>query len=58
MTNRLRETLQALGLATGGEGGSRLASKLGMQVAPTTLLRSLRSASLSTARASACLGNR
>jgi transposase len=39
MTNRLRSALQALGLATGGEVGTRLAPKLGMQAAPTTLLR-------------------
>jgi len=42
MTNRLRLTLQALGWATGGEGGSRLAQTLGMQVSPPTLLRCLR----------------
>ncbi len=45
MTNRLRSALQALGLATGGEGGAGLAPKLGMQVAPTTLLRYLRESS-------------
>jgi transposase len=41
MTNRLRSALQALGLATGGEGGAGLAPKLGMRVAPTTLLRGM-----------------
>jgi len=56
ITNRLQETLQAVGLATGGEGGSRLASKLGMQVAPTTLLRSLRSNSLLTVKIVRVLG--
>jgi transposase len=45
MTNRLRSALQALGLATGGEGGAGLAPKLGMRVAPTTLLRYLRGVS-------------
>jgi len=45
MTNRLRSALQALGLATGGEGGAGLAPKLGMPVAPTTLLRYLRESS-------------
>ena len=45
MTNRLRTALQALGLATGGEGGTWLAPKLGMRVAPTTLLRYLREVS-------------
>ena len=39
MTNRLRAALQALGLATGGEVGTRLAPKLGMRAAPTTFLR-------------------
>ena len=39
MTNRLRSSLQALGLATGGEGSARLAPKLGMKAAPTTFLR-------------------
>lgn len=41
MTNRLRSALQALGLATGGEGGAQLAPKLGMRVAPTTVLRGM-----------------
>ena len=45
MTNRLRSALQALGLATGGEGGAGLAPKLGMRAAPTTLLRYLRESS-------------
>ena len=42
LTTRLREALVALGLATSGEVVSRLAPRLGMQVAPTTLLRRLR----------------
>lgn len=42
LTNRLREALTELGLVTGGEGGARLAPKLGMQVRPTTLLRRVR----------------
>ena len=42
MTNRLRLMLQTIGLATGGEVGARLASRLGMQVSPPTLLRCLR----------------
>ncbi len=45
MTKRLRAALQALGLATGGEGGAWLAPKLGMRGAPTTLLRYLREVS-------------
>jgi hypothetical protein len=36
LTIRLREALLALGLATSGEVTSRLAPRLGMQVAPTT----------------------
>jgi transposase len=42
LTTRLREALVALGLATCGEVASRLAPRLGMQVAPTTLLRRVR----------------
>jgi transposase len=42
LTNRLREALVSLGLATCGEVASRLAPRLGMQVAPTTLLRRVR----------------
>jgi len=42
VTTRLREALVALGLATSGEVVSRLAPRLGMQVAPTTLLRRVR----------------
>ena len=42
LTMRLREALVALGLATSGEGVSRLAPRLEMHVAPTTLLRRLR----------------
>ncbi|MBV9229378.1 MAG: transposase [Chloroflexi bacterium] len=42
MTNRLRLALEELGLATGGEGGVRLAPKLGMPVKRSTLLRRVR----------------
>ena len=42
LTNRLRETLVALGFATCGEVTSRLAPQLGMQTAPTTIIRRLR----------------
>jgi transposase len=44
-TKRLRSALQALGLATGGEVGARLAPKLAMQAAPATFLRCLRAVS-------------
>jgi transposase len=42
LTTRLREALVALGLTTSGEVASRLAPRLGMQVAPSTLLRRVR----------------
>ena len=38
-TTRLIEALQAIGLATCGEGGARLATKLSYPTSPTTLLR-------------------
>jgi transposase len=42
MTNRLREALVALGLATSAEVSERLAPSLGMMVSAPTLLRRLR----------------
>lgn len=42
MTNRLRETLLALGLATSAEVSERLAPWLGMPISASTLLRRLR----------------
>src|SRR2546428_3567257 len=47
LTNRLRDALVALGLATCGELTSRLAPKLGMRVKPTTILRRLRAVPIS-----------
>lgn len=41
-TTRLKETLEQLGLALGGEAGSRLTTVLGMKCSPDTLLRLLR----------------
>lgn len=38
MTNRLQATLQSIGLAAGGETGTRLAAKLGIHTTPPTLL--------------------
>ncbi len=38
-TVRLRQALQALGTATCGELGTRLAAHLGIQTSPTTILR-------------------
>ncbi len=42
MTNRLREALVALGLATSAEVSERLAPQLSMLVSASTLLRRLR----------------
>jgi len=41
LTTRLREALQTIGFALNGEGGARLACRLGMPISATTLLRSL-----------------
>lgn len=41
MTPRLKACLQAIGLAAGGEQGTRLADKVGIQTSPPTLLRHL-----------------
>ncbi len=38
-TIRLRKAIEAIGLATCGEGGARLAGRLGMATSPTTVLR-------------------
>ncbi len=56
LTIRLREALVALGLATSGEVASRLAPRLGMQVAPTTLLRHLRAVPVALAGTVRVLG--
>ena len=42
MTNRLREALQALGLATSGEAGARVCEQLAMPITAPQLIRSLR----------------
>src|SRR5258708_16185097 len=39
MTTRLRQTIEAIGLATSGELGSRFAPRLGVVTSPTTILR-------------------
>ena len=41
-TNRLQSTLEMIGIACGGEPGSRLATRLGMSASGDTLLRSIR----------------
>jgi Transposase/zinc-finger of transposase IS204/IS1001/IS1096/IS1165 len=56
LTNRLREALVVLGLATCGELTSRLAPKLGMTVKPTTILRRLRAVPVSPVRTVHLLG--
>jgi transposase len=38
-TTRLRQAIEAIGLATCGEGGARLAGRLGIPTSPTTVLR-------------------
>lgn len=38
-TTRLREAIEAIGLSTCGEGGARLADRLGITTSPTTVLR-------------------
>lgn len=38
-TIRLRKAIEAIGLATCGEGGARLADRLGITTSPTTVLR-------------------
>lgn len=37
-TTRLREAIEAIGLSTCGEGGARLADRLGIATSPTTIL--------------------
>ena len=56
LTTRLREALVALGFATSGEVASRLAPRLGMQVAPTTLLRRVRAVPVAQAGKARVLG--
>jgi transposase len=41
-TSRLTDALRAIALSTGGEAGSRLASKLAMPTSPDTLLRRIK----------------
>ena len=55
-TLRLRDTQQDLGLAMGGESGSRLSRRLAMPLSPDTLLRLIRAVSLKPAEAPRVLG--
>ena len=56
MTNRLSQALQALGFATCGQLGERLAPKLGMQVSGPTLLRRMRTCSYTPPASVSVLG--
>jgi Transposase len=56
ITNRLRDVLIALGLATRAEVCVRLAPKLGLQVSAPTLLRSLRTVSYASPTSVRVLG--
>src|SRR5262245_23122921 len=47
-TLRLNEALGLIGLAVGGEAGSRLAIALGMSVSPDTIIQRIRQIQLST----------
>jgi len=55
-TLRLRDAQQDLGLAMGGEAGSRLSRRLAMPLSPDTLLRLIRAVSLKPAEAPRILG--
>ena len=55
-TNRLTETLCAIGQALGGEAGSRQAEHLGMPVSPDTLLRLIRQSDLPSSATPTVLG--
>lgn len=56
ITNRLRDVLIALGLATSAEVCARLAPKLGLHVSAPTLLRSLRTVSCASPTSVRILG--
>ncbi len=47
-TTRLREAIEAIGLATCGEGGARLADRLAIATSPTTILRRIMALPLET----------
>ncbi len=55
-TVRLRQALQALGTATCGEMGTRLAAHLGIQTSPTTILRRIMALSSAPVEAVSHLG--
>lgn len=53
---RLREVLELVGFALGGEAGARLIRRLGMRSSPTTLLRYIRGAALASYPAPEVIG--
>jgi transposase len=55
-TIRLNETLRLIGLAVGGEAGSRLATALGMSVSPDTIIKMIRQMQLPTPPAPRVIG--
>jgi transposase len=55
-TLRLNEALRLIGLAVGGEAGSRLAIALGMSVSPDTIIQRIRQMQLSTPPAPKVIG--
>src|SRR6266849_686210 len=56
MTTRLSQTIEAIGLATSGELGSRFAPRLGVVTSPTTILRRTMSLSAPASEAVSQLG--
>lgn len=56
VTNRLFEAVQAIGLATSGELGTRLAGRIGIHTSPTTLLRRIMALAPYAAVQVSCLG--
>ncbi len=55
-TTRLREAIEAIGLSTCGEGGARLADRLGITTSPTTVLRCVMALPLSPVETVSHLG--
>jgi transposase len=55
-TLRLNEALRLIGLAVGGEAGSRLAIALGMSVSPDTIIQRIRQIQLPTPHAPKVIG--
>lgn len=55
-TARLNEVLELVGFALGGEAGARLAKRLALKVSPSTLLRLLRGAKVSSFPAPTVIG--